>query len=222
MRLIAQWIRRHFRLFLGATLSLAIVLAYANFILPWHLRWGAAQQELDSVMPGDYLVPRAKTASTRAILIRRPPQEIFPWLVQIGQNRGGFYSYEWLENLIGCQIHNADRIHPEWQNLKVGDPIALHPRAPDAYRVEAVEKDRYLLLRAGPGDKPALSTWLFYLLPVDQTSTRLIVRGRGTYAASPVSFFLWRALVEPAHFVMERRMLIGIRDRVESVPAASP
>src|SRR5574338_415125 len=113
---LAGWARNHRRLLLSVAVPAAIALAYAGFILPWHVRWGATQQEVDSVLPGDYLIPRAKIHSTRAVVIHRPPHDIFPWLLQVGQKRGCFYSYEWLENMIGCQIQNADRLHAEWQN----------------------------------------------------------------------------------------------------------
>jgi hypothetical protein len=208
--------RRILRILAPAALSLALIAgAYSQIVLPWASRWGARQIELDTILPGDHLVRHPKMDSTRAITIHRPPAEVFPWLLQIGQARGGFYSYEWLENLAGCQIHNANRIVPEWQNLKAGDPVGLHPKLPDAFRVEDLRANRYILLRGGPAGQAAAYSWLFYLFDGEANSTRLVVRSRGDYPPSFANFFIYRAITEPLQFVMERGMLLGIRDRVE-------
>jgi hypothetical protein len=117
---------------------------YAIFIRPWHLRWGATNEELSKPLPGDELVPEPAIESTRAITVNAPVEEVWPWLAQIGQDRGGFYSYEWLENLAGCQMRNADRIHPEWQHRELGETVFLHP----AYgmRVASFEPGRAIVL----------------------------------------------------------------------------
>lgn len=109
---------------LGATLPWA----YAFFIRPWHLRWGATDEELGKPLPGDELVPHPGIESTRAITVNAPVEQVWSWLAQIGQDRGGFYSYEWLENLAGCRMRNADRVHPEWQHREVGRPCTCIPR----------------------------------------------------------------------------------------------
>jgi hypothetical protein len=128
----------------------------------------------------------------------------------MGQNRGGFYSYTWLENLVGCHMRNADRIVPEWQSLEVGDSVRLHPKAPPL-KVLMVEPGRSIVLE---------KTWAFFLRPIDERTTRLIIRGRGDYnpaLKNPiVNFLVWRVIFEPAHFIMERRMLIGIKQRAEA------
>ncbi len=135
---------------------------------------------------------------------------MWPWLVQIGQRRGGFYSYTWLENLVGCDIHNANRIVPEWQALKVGDEVWLHPKAPPL-RVLAIEPGRAIVLE---------KCWTFFLHPISENTTRLIVRGRGEFNPDLknglLNFFLWRGIFEPAHFIMERKMLLGIKQRAEN------
>jgi hypothetical protein len=110
---------------LGGAAALA---AYAFFIRPWHLRWGATEEELKTRLPGDDLVQHPKLNATHAITINAPVERVWPWLAQIGQKKGGFYSYTRLENLVGCNMRNANRIVPEWQNLKVGDEIWLHPK----------------------------------------------------------------------------------------------
>jgi len=157
------------------------------WIRPWHLRWGATDAEVQRPLPGDELVPNPKLAATHVITIRASAAEIWPWRVQMGQGRGGFYSYDWLENLFGLDIHNADRIIPGFQNLKVGDII---PMAPGGFGppVVVLEPDRVLVLggtldtRTGrtvnvndamPGTF-FRSSWVFFLDPVDERTTRLI------------------------------------------------
>jgi hypothetical protein len=129
----------------------------------------------------------------------------------MGQTRGGFYSYTWLENLVGCHMRNADEIVPEWQELKVGDSVWLHPKAPPV-EVAAVDPGRALVL------KP----WgAFVLRPIDERTTRLIIRSQGDYSPdlknAVLNFLLWRVVFEPAHFIMERKMLLGIKERAEKL-----
>lgn len=194
---------------LGATGALA---AYAFLIRPWHLRWGATDEEVKMTLPGDELVEHPQLNATHAITINAPVEKVWPWLVQIGQNRGGFYSYTWLENLVGCDMHNADRIVPEWQDLKVGDDVWLHPKAPPL-RVLAIEPERAIVLE---------KCWGFFLRPIDENTTRLIIRGRGEFNPdfknALLNLILWRGVFEPAHFIMERKMLLGIKQRAEGVP----
>jgi len=140
---------------------------------------------------------------------------VWPWIVQLGQGRGGFYSYTVLENLVGCHMENAGRVHPEWQDLKVGDPVYLHPKAPPL-RVTRLDPGRALVLG---------TSWAFVLEPIDERTTRLPVRGRGRFElpdlGRPLNFLYWRLVFEPAHFLMERRMLQGIKERAEGALAPS-
>src|SRR5690242_12108634 len=99
----------------------AVAAAYAFLLRPWHLGWGATEVEQEELLPGDDLFPNPKHQATHAITIQAPVTDVWPWLVQIGQNKGGFYSYTVLENLMGCDIHNAKKIVPEWQSLRAGD-----------------------------------------------------------------------------------------------------
>jgi len=192
---------------LGGAAALA---AYAIFIRPWHLRWGATDEELNMPLPGDDLVEHPKLDATHAITIAARAEDVWPWLVQVGQKRGGFYSYTWLENLVGCAMHNADQIVSEWQELKVGDEVWLHPKAPPL-KVLAIEPGRAIVLE---------NSWVFFLNPIDDHTTRLIIRGRGEFNPdlknSLLNFLVWRGIFEPAHFIMERKMMLGIKERAEA------
>jgi hypothetical protein len=196
-------------LVLGAIGSVAALSAYAFLVRPWHLRWGATDEEVNMPLPGDEFVEDPKLNATHAITINAPAAAVWPWLVQLGQRRGGFYSYTWLENLVGCEMHNANRIVPEWQDLKVGDEVWLHPKAPPL-RVLAIEPGRAIVLE---------KCWSFILHPIDENTTRLIIRGRGEFNPDLknglLNFLLWRGIFEPAHFIMERKMLLGIKQRAE-------
>ena len=111
----------------GIATTAAALAAYRYVVQPWHKTWGATEEEAQKPLPGDEFVPDPAYMTTRAITIEAPPEDVWPWLVQVGQDRGGFYSYEWLENIFGLDIHNADEIISEWQNLEVGDIVRLGP-----------------------------------------------------------------------------------------------
>jgi hypothetical protein len=193
----------------------AAVAAYAFVLRPRHLRWGATPEEVAAELPGDEIASGRALDCTHAITIHAAAGEVWPWLVQIGQGRGGFYSYAWLENLVGCRMENADRIRPELQEIAVGTPIYLHPKAPPL-RVTRLDPGRALVLG---------TSWAFVLEPVDERTARLVVRGRGRFEhpdLGPVlSFLYWRLVFEPAHFLMERKMLLGIKARAERAAHAA-
>lgn len=189
------------------------------FLRPFRTRWGAVSNDSYRVLPGDELVPNPKWQFTHAITIHAPAAEVWKWLVQIGADRGGFYSYEGLENLAGCNVHNADRIRPELQNLKPGDEIRLHPKAP-GMPVAEIEPGVYMLVHSNDHtentDRYIHTTWLWYLDKMDTNTTRLIVRGRNDYSPELSNRLLMGPLLmEPVSFVMERKMLIEIRNRAE-------
>lgn len=187
-------------------------------------RWGATPEETRAAMPGDELVPFPNLTSTRAVTIDAGPDRVWPWLVQIGQGRGGFYSFDALENLIGCGIHSAGRVVREWQHLKPGDLVLLAPGQAPCFRVAAADPPRSLVLAgadprtrqvgavpSGPGQ--AASTWQWTLEPLDGgRRTRLVARQRYSYPRRQAP--LWR-LLQPVDFVMEREMLRGIKARAE-------
>ena len=200
----------------------AVVLAWALVLRPWYLRWGATDAEVRRVLPGDGVMPPSAAQETRAITIRARPEEIWSWLVQMGQDRAGMYSFTLLENLVGCRMPAVTRIVPAWQERRVGDRVWLYP--PDRLGgaghmvVVGLEPRRALVLGSpAPGASGQfLGSWGFTLLPIDELSTRLLVRGRGNMAGtSALGRFLDRVAFEPVHFVMERRMLRNLASLAE-------
>lgn len=189
----------------------------------WYSRWGSTAAERQRALPGDEIVSAPRIVSTRAITIRAPAEAIWPWLVQMGQGRGGLYSYQKLENLARCDIHNADVIHPEWQHPVVGDKVRFGPEPYPFHTIRAIDPGRTLILGSPVDERSVPTSWVFHLEPVDAATTRLIARYRGSYEPGIANTIIWRALTDPIFFVMERRMLIGIRDRAEArgAPAAA-
>ena len=207
--------------FLGA-LQVGMALATAPLSRLWYNRSGATADEVRRALPGDDLVPEPKIGYTRAITIDRPPRDVWPWLAQIGQGRGGLYSYDGLENLVGCDIHSVDKIIPEFQELEVGDKVRFGPedKKMPGQVVAAIDPGRSLVMyglnpETGEADKSA--TWAFVLEEIDGEGTRLITRQRLTYEGVGASI-LWH-IVEPLNYVMERKMLLGIKARAESLSA---
>ncbi|BBG01867.1 MULTISPECIES: hypothetical protein [Pseudonocardia] len=189
---------------------------------------GSTGTEALAGLPGDVLVPDATVSITRAISIAAPPERVWPWLVQLGQGRGGFYSHDALENLAGLDVHSADRIDPRLQDLAVGDPVHLAREV--ALRVAALEPGAHLVLFGAPepGEPevmPFRFSWAFVLRPgeADATGvpgTRLLVRER--YRPRDVAARLMVELVLSVSGLMSSRMLRGIRERAERVPAPQP
>jgi len=176
-------------------------------------KWGATDAEVQHSLPGDDLVPHPKGGYTYAITIRASAADVWLWLVQIGQGRGGFYSYELIENLVGCQIHNADRIIPAFQHLEVGDGVRLHPKAPPL-QVAAIEPGRVIVLYAGEYTQNG-STWVFFLDELDEGTTRLIARFRFDCKPSLGNMLGYSFFLEPISCLMQRKMLLGIKQRAE-------
>jgi hypothetical protein len=203
--------------------SLAIVLTVAVLywfpIRRWTGHWGATSSDLTRVMPGDGLVVDPTFSYTTAILVNARPEHIWPWLVQMGYQRGGLYSYDWLDRLFGfLDRPSATRALPEFQHLAVGDAIPL-PRG-RRWPVAVIEANRALVLDMRNMDGFDW-VWQFGLYPVDENRTRLVSRSH----VRPLS--VWATLfsacvIEPAGFFMTRRMLLGLKQRAESLAAASP
>jgi hypothetical protein len=191
--------------------------AYILYARPWHLRWGASAQECYASLPGDDLIVSPDLTATRAITVRASAGQVWPWIAQLGQGRGGFYSYDFLENLAGCDIHSADRIDPRWQDIKVGDEVKLAPAV--GLGVAALEPGRSLVLRGGipVGNTPPPYdfTWAWVLGDEPDGTSRLLVRERYAYTR-PWARFLVEP-VEAVSFVMTQKMLRGIRDRAEQL-----
>lgn len=190
-------------------------LVYRNRVRPWMYTWGASDEEVAMTLPGDEMVATGSPRTTRALTIDAPVRAVWPWLAQIGEDRGGFYSYSWLERAVGANIRNANTIHPEWLDLRVGDTVWLARRYGNVARqiVAAVEPESYVILMT-PGDfarvqqgEKASGAWGFYLRR-SLGWTRLIVRGSG----APVG----NAAFDVVHFIMEQKMMRGIRKRAQA------
>jgi hypothetical protein len=194
---------------------LSATAAYLLAIRSWHLRWGASDAEAAASLRGDELIQDASLRATRAITIHAPADRVWPWIVQLGQERGGFYSYDRLENLVGCDIHSADSIVAEWQHIRPGDDFGLHPEV--RLEVAAVEPARALVVRGGVpighAPPPYDFTWAFVLREEPDSTTRLLVRERYRYTRRWAPLIL--EPVEAISFVMSQKMLRGIRDRAE-------
>ncbi|WP_224240309.1 SRPBCC family protein [Hyalangium gracile] len=211
-----------------AALVLTTAALFVGFFLgvrPWYLVWGATDAEQRRSLPGDELVPDARdqATSTRAITIQAPPEKVWPWLAQLGQDRGGFYSYEVLEDLVGTRMENADRVHPEFQAWKVGDKLWMYPP-------EKLDGQGHALLaRIDPGrvlgfvtrqygtppTEPYNGSWSFILEPLGEGATRLLIRGRAGGTRAFLGSTFDHALFEPMHFVMERKMMETLEQRAE-------
>jgi hypothetical protein len=198
-------------------------------------RWGTGGQAVARRYPGDELVPQPRWGWTHAVQVQAPAADVWPWVAQIGADRGGFYSYQWLENLIGCQVRNAAVIHPEWA-AREGGELRLHPKAPPL-RIVSVQPGRALVAYMAP--VPALSgtrqpeaphpggparardrwmtaSWLFLVEPTGPGRCRVISRYRCDTSADLSSRLQFGpAIVEPVSFAMDRRMLIGVKQRAE-------
>jgi hypothetical protein len=191
---------------------------YYSLVRPRMLSWGATPEELVKPLPGDDVVVNPTKTQTRAITVNAPPDEVWAWLVQIGYQRGGWYSYDALEAAAGAgdfvEGHSATRIHPELQDLQTDHLIRMSPWT--AYRVDSVDKPRSLVLVADPvpgGLMPA-SSWTFVLESIAE-GTRLLIRGRSAPDARNYLAWAFDHLVEAPHFIMEQRMMLGIKQRAE-------
>jgi hypothetical protein len=187
-----------------------IPVIYLAFLRRWCLTWGARDDEVTRKLPGDDLLPGASLVTTRAITINAPPEAIWPWLVQMGSGRGGAYTYDWIENLFGLNMHSADTVLPQYQDVEVGNEFPLGPgRA--AMRVVVLDPPRAFAVRIADQNW----AWIFALVP-EAGSTRLISRNRiVTSALSPASRLFYTLVMEPGSLVMERKMLLGIKQRAE-------
>jgi len=201
---------------LGALGWMFLLLAVAAavwriFLFPWASNWGATKEERLKPLPGDEFGAPSAPQHTCGLTIQAPAAEVWKWLVQIGQDRGGFYSYTFLENLVGADIHNTNEIRPEWQELKVGDTIKLG-------RDEGVIKLEVLAVE--PGRALVLPYWgAFVLEPApDGRSCRFLIRSRAE--GKPIVRFALSCVLDPIHFLMQRRMMLGIKELAEAKTAA--
>jgi proline iminopeptidase len=203
----------------------AAIAGYAAIVRPRMLRSGATPEEVENPYPGADLVPGSVRGATMATTIDAPPDEIWPWLVQMGHDRGGWYSWDRLDNF---GRRSTEHIHPEWQDLSVGDRLVSAPNGTFWFEVAALEPERFLALRAtfdlrgrqipASGIRPAAytdSVWCFWLKPMPEDRTRLVVSVYGS--ARPrlpnalASYLFW----EPAHWIMQRRQFTNLKRRTE-------
>jgi len=172
------------------------------------LDWGARPDEVQRRLPGDDLLEAADVVATRAITIEAPPSAIWPWLIQMGPGRGGVYTYDWIENLFGLDMHSADEIVPEWQSMEVG--FTWRNPQGQGMRAEIVDPERAIVMRAEDGKW----VWAFVIEPEGKV-TRFISRNRFVLTGGPVARSIGIYLMEPGSLVMERKMLLGIKSRAE-------
>ncbi len=197
---------------LAAAAACTVAAAYCAWVRPWVMTWGATEDEVAAKLPGDELLPGADGIATRAITIDAPPAAVYPWLAQMGPSppRGGAYTYDWIENLLGLDMHSTDRVLEEYQHPAVGDTIGHGAEAlPDRdRRTRPRVRHPYgrrrlgVVVHAGPG----------------RQSTRLISRNR--FRLPGLGKKLAMIPMEPGSLIMERKMLQGIKERAEALAHA--
>lgn len=199
---------------LGGVLALTAV--YWFPVRRWFSRWGTTADELERVMPGDALIADPTSTSTGAITVNAPPEQIWPWLVQMGTGRGGLYSYDWLDRLFGfLDRPSATRVLPEFQQLAVGDKI---PWGRDQLTVAVLEPQRVLAFSM---DAQGMGwVWQFGLYPLHNKRTRLVERGSERLPSTPL-WWLFMRMMEPAAFIMTRRFMLGVKERAEALHASA-
>lgn len=193
-----------------AVAGLALGAGYLRWYRPWQLRWGATDEEVARPMPGDAVVSHPTFDATRAVTVAAPPECIYPWLVQVGVGRAGWYSYDLLDNL---GRPSAETILPEHQQVRVGDIVPMSPDGRQGMKVLDYRSDEFLLWWDDVGD----STWVWGLYP-HEGATRLVTRVRMRYRWSKPSI-VFALVVEFADLVMMRKAMLGIRRRAESLVA---
>jgi len=203
---------------LGIGVAVAAAVAYAQRVEPWLRRWGATDAECRASLAVDDLVGPGVRSITRAITVHAPVEAVWPWLIQIGQDRAGFYSYSSLENLVGARMHNASYVHPDWQQREPGESVWLaDPRrwGDRGRQIAALVEPPHALVLVSPEDWSRLErgerstgAWAFFLQPHGANCTRFVVRSSGGAVGDHV--------FDAVHFVMEQKMMRGLRDRAES------
>jgi hypothetical protein len=194
-------------------LILAIALLYWYPVRRWFNGWGTTADEVTHSMPGDQVIANPTNSAMQAVTINAPPENIWPWLVQLGYQRGGLYSYDWLDRLFGfLDRPSTKRILPEFQHLEVGDKIPWGHG--EALTVASIDPNRALVLDYnGRGME---WVWQFGLNPLDANRTRLVTRGT-EHTPKTLGWRLAMLAMEPAAFIMTRRMLLGVKQRAEAL-----
>jgi len=196
-----------------ALAAIAVGLAGIGFFAlyrPWQLRWGASREEVARSMHGDEVVPAPIFNATRAVTIEARPEDVWPWILQIGFGRAGWYTYDLLDNM---GRHSAERLEPELQHMEVGDLVPMGPGKDAGMRVKGFETNRWMLW----WDKNHLTTWLWNLDPMPDGSTRLVTRVRARPSWRHPTTAMWLLLFEVADFPLMRKCLLGIKRRAEAL-----
>ncbi len=219
----------------GLVAGAGLVAGYVLAIRPRILTWGATDEEVERPLPGDDLVPDPQMVSTHAITIDRPPDQVWPWVVQIGHQRAGWYSYDWLHRLMGVagsvenERRSAERVMPMLQDLQVGDVVEIGPDM--GYKVVELVPERAMVLHIAlemgtfrvlePGEETTAETfassWTWFLEEHGAGTTRLMVRIQVGYSPSLSNALMVHGVMEPGSFVMERKTLLGIKRRAEAM-----
>jgi hypothetical protein len=195
----------------AAAAGVGLLAAYLRFVRPWALRWGATAEEAARPLPGDELVAKADYVATRAITIHAPPRDVWPWLVQIGSGRAGWYTYDRLDN---AGVPSATEIIPELQQLQEGDLIPMVAGKDIGVRVKELEPHRRMLW----WDEQGEYSWEWVLEPIDQHATRLLNRLRVTRHPWTRKM-LYELVAANGDVVMQRKLLRGIKQRAERLAA---
>lgn len=211
-------VRRELKLVAGATVGILVFAQVSRkLLIPWQRNWGATYEETGRELPGDHLVENPNYVTTRAITVRARPEDIYPWLVQMGYRRGGLYSYDFLDRIFGfIDAPSARHILPEFQHLSPGEGIPLGRGEPFPVR-ELIPNRAFVL----GGEDPASGfewSWQTVMEPIDEAHTRLITRNRGRVTETPLAR-LGLLAMDIAAFIMVRRWLIVLKERAEALHA---
>lgn len=208
----------------GLVGAMGIAVDFATpFLRRIRSRWGVDDATARKRFPGDELVAKPSWCWTHGVEIDAAPEAVWPWIAQMGQNKGGFYSYQWLENLTGCDIENAEAIHPEWTRVRVGDELRMHPGERfGVMPIVSLAEGRWFLAHASfePAEEGNGVSWLFCIEPLPEKRSRLISRFRSRYPNTLKDRLQFGYLAEAIGFVMDRRMLLGVKRRVERATTA--
>lgn len=197
---------------------IAAGLTYGLFVRRWHSRWGASDDEVEMSLPGDTIVKTPNSNTTRAITIEASPNDIWPWLVQMGKGRGGLYSYDWLDEVFGyLDKPSSEEILPQFQTLNAGDviPIGSDQTTEDDFYVHEVRPYEALVIGANAAEFRDKISWAMVLLPIGKEKTRLIMRIRADFLMNPTGIFLY-GLLDPAAFIMLRKQMLNIKRLAEN------
>jgi hypothetical protein len=200
--------------------GMALALA-TPFLRRYRGHWGLTEEDAARTWPGDELVPAPRWSWTHGIEIDALASDVWPWIAQIGADRGGFYSYQALENLVGCELANADEVRPEWA-LREGDTLSLHPKMPPFRVVSAIPGHGFVAFapadpRARAAGKPwSAASWAFVVEPIGNGRCRFVSRFRCACSDDLATrLAVGPAIIEPIGFVMDRKMLLGVKERAE-------